>query len=145
MSTRFLGPILLAGAALATAGVARAAEGDSLPPPAPGREVVLDSRVMVGHERPELTLSDLDPETADIVREINRKPGTWQTYLLYTAEDLPEIMFHPGFAIRLPSRRRPAPPDFPPPEETAPAAPKPPAPPPPPAKPAAPQAPTAPR
>jgi hypothetical protein len=114
MTTRSAPTFLLALAAIAAAPAARSAEGDALPPPAPGREVVLDSRVMVGDsERRQLSLSDLDPETADTVREINRKPGTWQMYLLYTAEDLPERMFHPGFAIRFPARRVPVPPELP--------------------------------
>jgi hypothetical protein len=113
--TRHLYVALLAGLAGLAAPVARSEEPAGLPPPAPGREVVFDSRVMATRpgER-SLTLSDIDPETAEIVREINSKPGTWQIYLLYTAEDLPERMFHPGFAIRLPERRRPVPPDLPP-------------------------------
>ena len=115
MTDRLLTTAMLA--ALATlallASAAPAAETEGLPPPAPGREVLIDSRAMTTTPGlRSLTLSDLDPETAEIVREINSKPGTWQLYLLYTAEDLPERMFHPGFAIRL-GRRRPVSMDLP--------------------------------
>lgn len=86
-------------------------EPEPLPPTAPGREVLFDSRSMAADRARQLRLSDLDPEAGEIIREINRKPGTWQAYLLYTAEDLPDKLFHPGFAIRFPPRvRRPLPP-----------------------------------
>jgi hypothetical protein len=112
--THHLRTMLLTAALLPLAALARAqappeAEAPPMPPTPPGREVVIDSRTMVT-DRKEISLSDLDPETAEIVHEVNSKPGTWQLYLLYTAEDLPEIMFHPGFAIRLPSKPKPAPP-----------------------------------
>lgn len=85
-------------------------EPEPLPPTAPGREVLFDSRTMAGDRERQLRLSDLDPEAGEIIREINRKPGTWQAYLLYTAEDLPDKLFHPGFAIRFqPRERRPLP------------------------------------
>jgi hypothetical protein len=81
-------------------------EPEGLPDPAPGRSVIADSRTFVFERKGRvLTLHDLDAEAADVVQEINRKPGTWQQYLLYTSRDLPEILFHPGFPIRLGSGR----------------------------------------
>jgi hypothetical protein len=73
-----------------------------LPPPATGRVVVADAQSLVFDvaER-SLTLADLDPDESRVIAEINRSPSTWQCYLLYTQEDLPEKLFHPGFTIVL--------------------------------------------
>jgi len=93
-------------------------EPEGLPDPAPGRSVIADSRTFVLQRQGRtLTLHDLDAEAADVVQEINRKPGTWQQYLLYTSTDLPEILFHPGFPIRLGNGRH----SLKPPPETEPA------------------------
>ena len=73
-----------------------------LPPPATGREVVADAKTLVFDvaER-SMSLKDFNPEESRIIAEINRSPSTWQCYLLYTQEDLPERLFHPGFTIVL--------------------------------------------
>lgn len=57
------------------------------------------------------TLSDIDAREAKVIEQINRKRGTYQSYLLYTSEDLPTRFFHPGFIITLPPpKKRPDPP-----------------------------------
>lgn len=48
----------------------------ALPPTVPGRQVVLDSRIVVAERQRQLKLSDFDQDEADIIREINRKPGS---------------------------------------------------------------------
>lgn len=112
--TPVLPPLPAGSGVVGIVGADVALPAEEMPATLPGRSVVLDSRMMVGSpgERT-LKLSDVDQETADIVREVNRKPGTWQLYLLYTAEDLPERMFHPGFAIRFKPRASKVPPDVP--------------------------------
>ncbi len=121
MSPRTLAVSLIALIA-AAAGTARAAEPAPVAPVAsvpavpvvpvvlPGRQVVVDSTFMLSQRQRDVTVRDLDPEQADIIREINRRPGTWHFHLLATSEDLPDRFFHPGFPIRFRPRRLPVPP-----------------------------------
>ena len=100
-----------------------------LPPPALGRTVIADvhtlSFVVPAGQR---QLKDFDAEESAVIAQINRSPSTWQTYLLYTSEDLPDRLFCPGFTFVLghPEKREArralaaksaAPPTLPPPPE----------------------------
>ena len=79
-----------------------------MPPPAPtGRLVIADSRAMVPERNSHiLYLSDIDAEVAENVRRMTRSAGTYQDYLLYTNEYLPDRMFFPGFALTQKPNRR---------------------------------------
>ena len=96
------------------ASLGRGAEGDSspvvappLPPPAPGRTVIADvPTVVFAVQAGQRQLKDFDAEESAVIAQINRSPSTWQTYLLYTSEDLPERLFMPGFTFVLGSPKK---------------------------------------
>ena len=69
------------------------------------RTLIADTRSVLRAEG-DSTLTAADEESR-VIDAINRKTGTWQSYLLYTSPDLPEKLFHPGFTITLgPPRKK---------------------------------------
>jgi hypothetical protein len=91
-----------ADAGPATTPVTEVVTSEPLPPPAAGHHVVADATTLVFQAKDRTrTLRDLDSEAADTIAEINRSPGTWQSYLLYTSRDLPDKLFLPGFTFQL--------------------------------------------
>ena len=94
----------------AVGGVDSAASAPS-PKGRPARRLIADSQALVfeaSHVPPPKPLADFGEEQARVIQEINRTRGTYQSYLLYTSEDLGLILFNPGATITLgPSGPRP--------------------------------------
>jgi len=90
--------------------VATVPEEAALPPPRPGAHVVADAGTLIlqaDSQHGPKTLADLGREEAEVIRAINAKRGTYQSYLLYTAPEHGSVrLFHPGFTITLPPPRQ---------------------------------------
>ena len=112
VSPLLLSLIGLVGLAAVPHALALSTEGDTtpivaapLPPPAAGRTVIADPRtsasLILAVDESKRRKQTMEAEDWDVIAQINRAPSTYQTYLLYTQEDLPDRLFNPGFTIVL--------------------------------------------